>query len=74
MPLRYITSRLKLAGVSEPLFTEDALEHIHSSLNELIRRINSLVRLTLLSAAKEKLKAIDSEFIFKAHNELEINV
>lgn len=68
----YILDRFKLAGLLEPLFTEDAIELIHSSSNGLIRKVNSIINMTLLSAAKEKIQTIDSEFIFKAHNELEL--
>lgn len=68
----YITSRLKLAGVSEPIFTKDALELLHSSSNGLTRKINSLVTMTLLSGAKAKLKTIDAEFIFQAISEIEL--
>ena len=70
----YIYDRFRLAGLTDPLFTEDAIELIHSSSNGLIRKINSLINMTLLSAAKEKLKTIDSDFIFKAHNELELSI
>ncbi len=68
----YVASRLELTGLSEPIFTDDALELIHSSSNGLVRKINSIVRMTLLDGTKAKVKVIDAEFIYKALNELEI--
>jgi type II secretory pathway predicted ATPase ExeA len=69
----YITNQLKRAGVAERISSEDALELIHSNSNGILRKINSLVNMALLSASRESLRTIDAEFIFKVINETEIS-
>lgn len=68
----YIESRLKLAGVAEPIFTEDAYELIYGSTNGSVRKINSLVEMALICGFKEMTKTIDSEIIYKAQSEISI--
>ena len=68
----YIESRLEIAGCSEPIFEDDAYEILFSSTNGYIRPLNSLAKMSLISAANEKQKNIDGETVFKVQEELNI--
>lgn len=68
----YIDSRLKIAGSTEPIFTDDAYELMYSSTSGLIRPLNSLARMCLISGANQKLRSINSEVVFQAQTELNI--
>lgn len=68
----YVISRLKIAGCSEPIFTDNAFELLFSSTNGYLRPLNSLSRMCLISGANEKLKSIDAEVVFQAQTELNI--
>jgi type II secretory pathway predicted ATPase ExeA len=68
----YVLSRLKIAGCSEPIFTDNAFELLFSSTNGCLRPLNSLARMCLISGANEKLKSIDAEVVFQAQTELNI--
>lgn len=70
----YVLSRLKLAGSSDPIFTEDALELLFSSTNGHIRPLNALARMSLISGASKGLRSIDSEIIYQAQQELNITL
>ena len=68
----YIVSRLKLAGRSDPIFTENAFELIYSSTSGCVRLINSLARLSLNTGASKGLDSIDNEVILEAQGEINI--
>ncbi|MDD3653769.1 MAG: AAA family ATPase [Desulfotomaculaceae bacterium] len=68
----YCSSRLKLAGLIEDVFTDSAIEAITSSSNGLPRLINSLVTNCLLYAYEKKQRHIDNEVVYQAQNELNI--
>jgi|SRR5690554_325493 len=68
----YIVSRLKIAGVSEPIFTDNAFELIFTSTNGYLRIINSVAKMALIEGANQKLKSIDSDIVFQVLNELNI--
>ena len=68
----YIKSRLESCGCYEPIFSDSAFELLYSSTNGSVRTLNSLVRMSLISGANEKLKSIDNEIVFMAQNELNI--
>ncbi|MGL5718648.1 MAG: ExeA family protein, partial [Paraclostridium sp.] len=70
----YVTSRLRVAGYSEPIFADDCFELIHSMTNGHLREINSIARMCLVSAASKGVKSITKEDVFNAHNEVSIIV
>lgn len=70
----YVTSRLKIAGVADPLFTEDALELTHSSTNGLVRKINSLLTMVLLLGSQKQVRTIDAELVFAAQQEIDLTL
>ena len=59
----YVVSALKRAGRDEPLFTTDALLHIHEYSRGVPRAINRLADLCLLAGAGEELSQIDAETV-----------
>ncbi|AJA46743.1 general secretion pathway protein A [Clostridium pasteurianum DSM 525 = ATCC 6013] len=70
----YITSMLKAAGCSEPIFTDDAFELIYSSTNGAIRPLNSLTRMCLISGANERLTSINSDTVYKSQSEIDLTI
>jgi general secretion pathway protein A len=59
----YIFHRLKVAGVSNPIFTEDAIDIIYRHSFGTPRRINNICDISLLEGSKKKLERIDSDLI-----------
>ena len=68
----YVMSRLKISGVSEPIFTDDAYELMYSSTNGCLRSLNSLAKMSLICASNEDARSINSELIFRAQSEINI--
>jgi len=57
----YISHRLRVAGTTEPVFTEDALRIVYSTTRGIPRRINNVCDLCLFEGANLKLKSIDGD-------------
>lgn len=55
----YIAHRLKVAGRAEPIFTKEAIEFIYESTGGILRRINRICDLALLSGFSHKDNKID---------------
>jgi len=68
----YITSRLSFAGCQEPLFTDDALELLFSCTNGLLRPLNAIARMCLISGAAKQIRSLDGDIVFNAHKEANI--
>lgn len=68
----YVTSRLSIAGCSEPIFNEDSYEVLYSSTKGNIRNINSIARMCLVSAALEGKRDISKEDVYKAFKEINV--
>lgn len=68
----YLSSLLKVAGVSEPLFTPDGVEAISAFSNGLPRKVNHLAEKALLLGFQKKARAIDAEIVQIAQEDLEI--
>ena len=68
----YIQSRLKVSGCSKPIFEDNAYELLFSSTNGYIRPLNSLARMSLISAANDEEETIDSERVYQVQQELNI--
>lgn len=68
----FINHRLKMAGRTEPLFTEDALELLFSNSNGCLRNLNALARMSLICGSNQKVQTINSEIVYQAQTELAI--
>ncbi|MDK2799621.1 MAG: hypothetical protein PWQ70_1240 [Clostridiales bacterium] len=69
---QYVTSRLKVAGCQQPVFTDNALELLFASTNGCIRPLNALAKMALIAGANHKTQSIDAEIVYEAQNELNI--
>jgi len=70
----YLTVLLKAAGVSEPIFTPDAIEAIAGFAGGLPRRVNNLAEKSLLVGFQKQLRAIDAEIIQLVQEDSEFTV
>ncbi len=70
----FVNHRLKIAGRTEPLFTEDALELLFSNSNGCLRSLSALARMALICGSNHKAQTINSEIIYQAQTELAIMV
>ena len=59
----YINHHLKIAGVQNPLFTEDAIEIIHEYCGGISRKINNVCTACLLDAYGERKTLIDDRMV-----------
>ncbi len=59
----YITHRLKTAGVSNPLFTEDAVEIIHEYSGGVARKVNNVCTACLLDAFAQRKSLVDDRMV-----------
>jgi len=66
----YLHSRMRLAGVHEDVFTEQAVAGIHSYSNGLPREINNISVACLMYCACKKLNTVDEEAVLQANLEL----
>lgn len=67
----YLTALLKVAGVTEPLFTGDAVEAIASFSSGLPRKIGNLAEKSLLLGCQQKQRSIDAEIVQSAQEEVD---
>jgi len=70
----FILHRIKLAGRTDPIFTEDALELLFATSNGCLRSLNSLARMALICGTNQKAQAINSEIVYQAQSELAITI
>ena len=70
----YIINSLELAGIHEPIFSENTYEAIFSCSNKSIRKLNSLIDKCLLIAHNENMREVDTNIVMIAQNELELYV
>ncbi|MCA9049662.1 MAG: AAA family ATPase [Planctomycetaceae bacterium] len=66
----YITSRLKLAGAEQPIFTDDALRAVYTLSGGNPRRINRLCDMALLVGCADKLTVIGAREVESLSGEL----
>lgn len=66
----YVTTKLKAAGVREPLFSPEVIETLASSAGNSMRKLNRLLTQCLIIGAKKKQRTIDHETVFQANSEL----
>lgn len=66
----YLQHHLKIAGISQPLFSEPAVTAIQQGSGGLLRRANHLARGALIAAAHEKIQLVSAEHVRIASTEL----
>lgn len=59
----YISHHLKIAGVQNPLFTDDAVEIIHEFAGGIARKINNICIACLLDAYAQRKNLIDDRMV-----------
>ncbi len=69
----YIEFRLKVSGLAEPLFTDEALKQLYQYSGGIPRVINSLATSALLEGFGKELPVIDEYLIHEAARELGLN-
>jgi type II secretory pathway predicted ATPase ExeA len=67
----YITHSLSLAGVDRPLFTEAAINLLHTHSRGILRRIGHLATHALLDAALNKTPLVEEASVRRAISELD---
>lgn len=66
----YLRHHLKIAGVTDGLFSQEAVLAIHQNSGGLLRRANALARGSLVAAANEKLRVVAAEHVRIASTEI----
>lgn len=66
----YIKHHLKIAGVKEQLFPDEAILAIHQGSGGLLRRANLLAKGALMAAAHEKCQVVSPEHVRMASTEI----
>lgn len=66
----YLEQLLKEANRMTPIFSEAAIEALHSNSNGSIRKLNNIVTQTLMIGAMKEKKIIDTDIILAAITEL----
>ena len=66
----YLNHHLKIAGVKEHLFAEEAILAIQQGSGGLLRRANHLARGALVAAALEKNRTVSAEHVRAASTEI----
>jgi general secretion pathway protein A len=66
----YIKHHLKIAGVKEQLFPDEAILAIHQGAGGLLRRANLLAKGALIAAAREKCRLVSPEHVRMASSEI----
>jgi general secretion pathway protein A len=70
--LQYVSEAIARAGAATPIFSTDALYHLHDLCGGIPRRVNQLANLSLLAAAGRKLTEIDTDTVESAYHELAV--
>lgn len=68
----YLTALLKAAGVSDPLFTPDAVEALFAFSGGMPRKVNSLAEKALLVGFNRQSREIDAEIIQMVQDDSEL--
>lgn len=70
---KYIQHRLKIAGASKEIFSQEARELIHTKTKGIPREINRVCKISMDIASMEKIQLIDEELIEIVFQDLENN-
>jgi type II secretory pathway predicted ATPase ExeA len=68
----YLSSLLKAAGRTDPLFSTDAIEALTSLSASVPRKLNRLAEKAMLLACQQGLLAIDADIVQQARDEVEL--
>jgi type II secretory pathway predicted ATPase ExeA len=68
----YITSRLKIAGVTDEIFSPVSYDAIFSITKGLPRNVNNIATACLICACAKKQHEVDDEIVYQANAEIEI--
>jgi type II secretory pathway predicted ATPase ExeA len=68
--VQYVTETLAQAGSETPIFTDEALHHLHDLTGGIPRRIDQLANLALLAGAGRELAQIDVDTVDSVYHEL----
>ena len=68
--VQHVNAALEQAGRSMPIFTDEAVHHLHDLAGGVPRHINRLANLALLAGAGSKLTQIDIDTVESAYQEL----
>jgi general secretion pathway protein A len=66
----YLKHHLEIAGISEQLFSDEAILAIHQGSGGLLRRANLLAKGSLLAASREKCRVVSAEHVRVASTEI----
>lgn len=69
---KYIENRLKIAGVSENVFSPQSIETIYSISKGAPRIINNLAISSLMYACAKKQNTIDEEAVYQGHKDFDM--
>lgn len=67
----YVSTLLKKAGASEPIFTPDAIEALATFARGLPRKVNQLAEKSLILGYQRLTKAVDSRLVQQAQEEID---
>lgn len=65
----YCTSRMKIAGCTDDIFTSAALEAIHTISGGVPRNINNIAVTSLMYSTERKMLTVDEESVYQANIE-----
>ena len=66
----YLKHHLEIAGISEQLFSDEAILAIHQGSGGLLRRANLLAKGSLIAASREKCMVVSAEHVRMASTEI----
>jgi general secretion pathway protein A len=68
--VQYVNAALAQAGSTEPIFSTEALHHLHDLAGGIPRRVAQLANLSLLAGAGRELDQIDADTVDGVYHEL----
>lgn len=68
----YISSRLKLCGISDEIFNDNSIEAINSCCNGSTRLLNTILEKCLMIGYQKRVKVIDTEIVMSVQNEINL--
>ena len=68
----YLKSRLKLAGMNENMFEENAIKAISNNCNGSTRKLNSIVEKCLMICEQKETNVVNAEIAMLAENEINL--
>ncbi len=66
----YLKHHLEIAGITEQLFSDEAITAIHQSAGGMLRKVNILARGALIATAREQCRLVSAEHVRLASTEM----